>query len=250
MSSSWVIAEFGGGDSFRHDNRPDQSTIQASGEVNLNHSPILRRTPTRAPTACRQAQLRGGSPAISGAPDRSYRGEGERAAAFRDVVPESGGPGFVARARVVSGQGFGLAESPGVMGAGGLAPSDGRGSGTALGVDSGGGVVEGGSGRADDGADGRRASRRGRRGPSRRAQDGPATVGGPVWTTVPPTGPPRNPQLGPLQGAGKSSQVSQCVHPVMPAASVKAASRRLVRDIPLSFRFRDVVGRFERPGSS
>jgi hypothetical protein len=61
--------------------------------------------------------------------------------------------------------------------------------------------------------------------------DGPATMGGPARTVVAPTGPPRNPQLGPVQGVGKSSQVSQWVHPVMPAASVRAASRRLVRDI-------------------
>jgi hypothetical protein len=135
------------------------------------------------------------------------------------------------------------------MGAGGLAPPEGRASGTALGVDSGGGVVEGGSGKADDGAD-ESGVEEGAPGAVPTGADGPATVGGPVWTIVPPTGPPRNPQLGPLQGAGKSSQVSQCVHPVMPAASVKAASRRLVRDIPLSFRFHDVVGRFERPGSS
>lgn len=112
---------------------------------------------------------------------------------------------------------------------------EGRGAGAVAGACVGadeGGVEEGAPGAASAGA------------------EGPATTGGPAWTVVPPTGPPRNPQLGPLQGVGKSSQVSQCVHPVMPAASMKAASRRLVRDIPLSFPFRDVVGRFERPGPS
>ena len=189
----------------------------------------------------------GGSPAISSIPPgRSRRGESKRAASVGRSRIEATREGSLHQGTDF-GQGIGPAGSPGAMGAGGLSPAAGRGSGTALGADSGAGAGAGtGAGaEADELGAVEEAS-----GGAWAGADGSTTMGGPVWTTVPPAGPPRNPQFGPVQGAGKSSQVSQCVHPVMPTASVTAASRRLVRDIPVSFPFRDMVGRSERPRPS
>jgi hypothetical protein len=57
-----------------------------------------------------------------------------------------------------------------------------------------------------------------------------------IMPPYPPGGPEGvYPQSPPTHGVGKSSHVSQWVHPTAPAASATATSRRLIRPIPQSF---------------
>jgi hypothetical protein len=142
-------------------------------------------------------------------------------AASPGLVPGLSGAGIAPGAGTIGTGGSGMLPAAG--GAGGIV-----GDGTF-------GVPEVGAG-ADSGAGGGAGLANGEPAASGAAGAMPGLyVPGALVSGTNATGPPA-PQLGPMHGSGKSSHVSQCVQPAAPAAArAAAASRGLIRIIPVSF---------------
>jgi hypothetical protein len=139
-------------------------------------------------------------------------------------------------------QSFGLSGSPRLMGAGGLDSEKGEGPAPGAGAGAGAGNGSGGAEGRVAGVEGAGVVGAPDAGVETTAGDEGGAIGVPganpivgITPYAPGGAEGAEPQLPPTQGVGKSSQVSQWVHPVTPVAIATATSRRLTRSIPVSF---------------